>query len=380
MATGITLCMMIKNEEMFLEKNLSKLSPICDDVIILDTGSTDKSIEIASKYTKKILTNEFSGDFSAMRNSILNKVDTPWILYLDADEFFVDKDLESLPLLVKDAVSETQAYNFYRYNFFTNTAWNTSKLTIRLFRNRPEIAFRGKALESVFDSIMDINGGVDRATIPLNHFGLCKPVSSRRKKYEYYIALYKEELKKKPENYLLYGYIALMLRNMGKLNEALLTIEDVLKQHPPSYISSALLQYLYGQILRSSGESYKAIAAFERAATMTENDPIFWNAVGVVRMERNEINLAIDVFNKAIALAPYLAHLYINKGLCHFIRRKYTDAYLSFERAIVLDPSFLEHDWKNDSMMEAGEGFQYETISDYKGLSYYNNKCLKEMN
>lgn len=88
----LTIGMIVKNEEKWLDKCLSAIKPILDNVdselIITDTGSTDRTVEIAQKYTDKVLHFDWINDFSAARNFGLEKAQGEWFMMLDADDIF----------------------------------------------------------------------------------------------------------------------------------------------------------------------------------------------------------------------------------------------------------------------------------------------------
>lgn len=92
----ISLCMIVKNEEDALERCLSSVKEIADEIIIVDTGSTDRTKEIASKFTDKIYDFEWIDDFSAARNYAFNLATQEYILWLDADDIIEEKDCHLL--------------------------------------------------------------------------------------------------------------------------------------------------------------------------------------------------------------------------------------------------------------------------------------------
>ncbi len=87
---------MVKNEEKYLDKTLSSLQSLMNDIdselIILDTGSTDKTVEIAKKYTEKVYFSKWNNNFSDMRNISISYASGEWILILDADEELINYD------------------------------------------------------------------------------------------------------------------------------------------------------------------------------------------------------------------------------------------------------------------------------------------------
>src|SRR5690625_1863471 len=89
---SISLCMIVKNEEEVLEQCLKSVSAICDEIIIVDTGSIDKTEKIAGKFTDKIYNFKWIDDFAAARNYAFSLANMDYILWLDADDVFLEED------------------------------------------------------------------------------------------------------------------------------------------------------------------------------------------------------------------------------------------------------------------------------------------------
>jgi glycosyltransferase involved in cell wall biosynthesis len=87
----LSVCLIIKNEEKVLRRCLESIKGIADEIIIVDTGSTDLSKSIASEYTDMIYNYEWEDDFSKARNFAASKASGEWIMAIDADEY-VDRD------------------------------------------------------------------------------------------------------------------------------------------------------------------------------------------------------------------------------------------------------------------------------------------------
>src|SRR3990167_648830 len=104
----ISLCMIVKNEEKYLGQCLNSVKEIVNEVIITDTGSTDKTKEIAKKFKAKIFDFKWNDDFSEARNESLKHATKEWILVLDADEIINRDDLNKIKEIVKD--KETDAF------------------------------------------------------------------------------------------------------------------------------------------------------------------------------------------------------------------------------------------------------------------------------
>ena len=107
MSQTISLCMITKNEETFLEQCLTHVKDIVNEIIIVDTGSTDKTKEIAKDFCKKFAIEgkffdyKWVDDFSAARNEGLRHATKDWILVLDADEVIAKEDLGKIKNVIE---------------------------------------------------------------------------------------------------------------------------------------------------------------------------------------------------------------------------------------------------------------------------------------
>src|SRR5699024_4807164 len=119
---SISLCMIVKNEEEVLEQCLDSISHLCDEIIIVDTGSSDKTKAIAEKFTNKIYDFQWIDDFSAARNFAFSKATKDYIFWLDADDILLNEDQLKLNALKKclnttiDSVSMNYILTFDEYD------------------------------------------------------------------------------------------------------------------------------------------------------------------------------------------------------------------------------------------------------------------------
>ena len=86
----ISACYIVKNEENNLKRSIDSLINAVDEIIVVDTGSTDRTIEIAESYNAKIFNYVWNDDFSTPRNLAIDNSNGDWIIFLDADEFFIN--------------------------------------------------------------------------------------------------------------------------------------------------------------------------------------------------------------------------------------------------------------------------------------------------
>ena len=126
------LCMIVKNEEETLARCLDSVQGIFDEIIIVDTGSEDKTAAIASRYTEKVFRFQWRYDFAAARNYSFSLASADYIMWLDADDVLLEKDRAALLALKRSLDGSVNAY-YLRYDAAFDEAGNT---TMYFFRER----------------------------------------------------------------------------------------------------------------------------------------------------------------------------------------------------------------------------------------------------
>ena len=96
----LSVCMIVKNEERFLGQCLASVKDIADELIVIDTGSTDRTVEIAREHGAQVGHFEWCNDFAAARNASIAPATGDWILFLDADEELSPAEKQNLPALL----------------------------------------------------------------------------------------------------------------------------------------------------------------------------------------------------------------------------------------------------------------------------------------
>ena len=112
---SISLCMIVKDEEKVLARCLESAKDIVDEIIIVDTGSKDKTKNIASKYTDKVYDFKWVDDFSKARNYSFSKATKEYILWLDADDVILKEDKKKF-LLLKNSLDKKIDIVMMKYN------------------------------------------------------------------------------------------------------------------------------------------------------------------------------------------------------------------------------------------------------------------------
>lgn len=145
----ISLCMIVLNEEKFLARALKNVQKYVDEIVVVDGGSTDKSVEIAKKFGANVIESKWKDDFAHQRNKSLKAATKKWILVMDADEIYEVKLLKSLQNLARNNLG-LDAFAFPRKNYIDGklTSAYPDRQT-RFFLNKKSIKYTGKIHEKV---------------------------------------------------------------------------------------------------------------------------------------------------------------------------------------------------------------------------------------
>ena len=208
--------MITKNEEKFLEKALNSVKDVVDEIIIVDTGSKDKTVEIAKKFTDNVFFKVFDSNFSSLRNYSISKATKDWILILDADEKISRKDLNKIRELIQN--NENLGYAFIQRTYFNKPLtrqWNFAQNDpyeesrhypgwiyrgiTRLFQNNKGIKFVYPVHETVVESIKELNGKISNSRIPIHHYGLLRDKEAVIEKNQLYKKLLREKISSHPK-------------------------------------------------------------------------------------------------------------------------------------------------------------------------------------
>ena len=247
---ALSLCMIVKDEEDCLARCLLSAMPVVDEIVIVDTGSTDRTKEIAKAFGAKVYDFEWTDDFSEARNLSLSKAAGDWLFALDADETISPLDYDRLSKIVKNSAVHPMAYSVTTRNYVKQTyaigwtcndgqyadeeggtGWYPSE-KVRLFTNDSRIHFENPVHESVESSLKRNGIKIRRSDIPVHHHGQLDRVKYIVKGDKYY-PLGIKKLEEMGENLDSLTELAVQCGGeFGKYEEALELWKRVLKIDP----------------------------------------------------------------------------------------------------------------------------------------------------
>ncbi len=179
----LSLCMIVRDEEEMLPRCLEAVAAAVDEIVIVDTGSQDRTIEIARSFGAHVIEREWTGSFADARNVSFDEATGDWLLYLDADEVLVAQDAERLRALT--AQTWRDAFYLVETNFTGHEESGTAVThsALRIFRNRPNYRFSGRLHEQIAQNLPAyVPERIHQSTIRVEHYGYLGSVRDAKEK------------------------------------------------------------------------------------------------------------------------------------------------------------------------------------------------------
>ncbi|WP_158629896.1 glycosyltransferase family 2 protein [Cohnella sp. AR92] len=221
-ARTITLCMIVKNEELQLPRCLDSVQGIVREIVVVDTGSTDETAAIARRYGAKVIEAPWKGDFAAARNEGVREARGDWILFLDADEALdAEKGPRLLELVQHD---EYEGFFLQIHNYVGDGSQGaTINPVLRLFRRRPEHLFEGRIHEQIAAAILRRQPGAafHLTDVPIHHYGYRQEWVVAKDKIRRNAELLEEALRDEPNNAFYWYNIGVEYLRMNRAGDAL---------------------------------------------------------------------------------------------------------------------------------------------------------------
>ncbi|MDZ4722880.1 MAG: tetratricopeptide repeat protein [candidate division Zixibacteria bacterium] len=272
----ISACMIVKDEAELLADCLNSIREWVDEIIVVDTGSTDETVSISESFGAKVFHQEWEGNFSKHRNYSLEQATNEWVFIIDADERVVQDDVPKLVSLLQETQHSVISINVY--NVYGKNEETVNFLpSIRLFRRKLNLRYEG-----IVHNMLQIPKSeiVLRADITIRHLGYDLSSEKMCKKALRSRALLEQQLKENPNNAFAHFNYAQLLRGEG---------EEYLESNAPRIIESA------------------SCAVQLTAKTLTEHRHIHLMALNQLAwtyFTLKDYSKSIDYCRRALALKP----------------------------------------------------------------------------
>lgn len=304
----LSLCMIVKNESLFLRQCLESVQNVVDQIVVVDTGSEDDTVAIAQEMGAEVHHFEWTGDFSEARNQALRHAHSDWILILDADETLAPESLANLEALLSTPQPQLTAYQLKIRNLSedNNTVDVVEHYMIRLFPNHPDLRFKGAIHEQLVATKPDVEYA--RLAVPdvlIMHYGYTGQVMDARDKYARNLALIKKTIAEDPKNPFHWFNLGLTYRVHSEDQEALTAFEQAVTlsqdmEELPAYMAACHCYIL--SLLLQQGRYEDAKNHAHTAPDICRESPDYWVNYGSLWNHLQNPDKAINAFQKALEM------------------------------------------------------------------------------
>jgi tetratricopeptide (TPR) repeat protein len=167
----VSACLIVKNESRVLERCLASLSDVVDEIVVVDTGSTDATPEIAGSFGARMCHYAWTGDFAAARNVGLDAASSDWILVIDADEYLAAETRPQVRAVIDHTDADGILITVRNLLAPDDLIQSAESLIVRLFRRRDDVRFAGIIHEEVTGAITGRGGRIVGSPIVIVHDG-----------------------------------------------------------------------------------------------------------------------------------------------------------------------------------------------------------------
>ncbi len=347
----LTLCMIVKNEQADLARCVESVTPIIDDLVIVDTGSDDNTVDVAESLGARVCHHRWTNDFSAARNAALGYVAEGWALCLDADEMISPRDHPRIRALIDD--DRIDGYYLVQRHYLRGAGYVNQRPVVgeypqmergfssysqnyamRLYRKRSDYVYTGRVHENLVCKNPATRWVTAKTDVVIHHYGKSGDRRRLEEKMREYLRLGELKVEETPGDPKARFELGVQLHELGRFEECIGYFTEAFELDPAYskslfYIGSA--HYKLGRL----DEARRALEEMIRIDSAHADALV--NLAGVERQEGN-VDKAIALFDRAIEANGGMFTAWFNKGALLSGESRFDQAEPCFARAIELDP------------------------------------------
>ena len=346
---SLCLSLVVKNEAHQIDRCLSSVGDCVDEILVLDTGSTDDTIERARAYGARIEHFEWCDDFAAARNAALSMIQTDWVLVLDADEWLLPDAIGAIHEAIRDP--DHLVVNLVRREL--GAVQSPYSLVSRLFRRHPQVQFDRPYHAIIDDSVMRLLNQepqwkiVSLAVPAIDHDGYRLDRIASESKAERARRAMQVFWTRHPYDPYVCSKLGALLIDLGESEEGMALLKTGLMQAEQAKMTEVLYELHYHLAICYSQSQHQhqnldLAKAHYRAALKQPVLPILTLGslinLGNLYRQKGELLAAYDCYQRAVEIDPNFAIAHYNLGSNLRAMNRTLEAIEHYQRAIELDP------------------------------------------
>lgn len=345
----IAVAMIVRDEEKHLERCLRSVYGLVDEIVVVDTGSGDRTKELAEVFTSKVYSFVWQDDFAVARNEALKHVESDWIFILDADEVITEQDYD----FILQAVQEwtIAGYRILTRNYCDDSSidgwqpvvsdkelslsaagWYPS-LKVRLFQKG--YFFKGRVHEMVDYSLLEQDKIIASLPVVVHHYGM---LENSAQKLQRNILLAQKKINDHPEDARAYCELGIQYKELGEFSLAEEMLRHSLSLEFTSIEGRSVSIINLAVVLHKQGKFQEAIDVYRDVLEKENKHAGAFFGLGYCFFQLNKTDEARHYFQSAVQFNPFFVDAYVNLGALVEKQGNYTEAVSYLKKALQLHP------------------------------------------
>ncbi len=339
--------MIVKDEEQLLPLCLQSVQGVVDQIVVVDTGSCDRTPQIIQDYGAELYTFEWCDDFAAARNAALQYVTSDWILVLDADETLAPEIIPQLQTVIQQP--DLLVINLLRQE--VGAQQSPYSMVSRLFRNHPQLRFKRAYHELIDDSAIALQaqepywrfGALD--DIAIVHQGYSAEQIDQQQKFERAQRIMEKAIAVDPSDAYLCSKLGALYVESGQPEKGIPYLQQGLESQPTESAVIYELHYHLGRYYDAVGQASHAQQEYQQA--LATDLPIqlkigACNNLANLKQAQGDLEGAKNLYTSLVVAEPTLAIVHNNLGLTLRAMGDLEGAIVSYQQAIQHQPNYAE--------------------------------------
>jgi glycosyltransferase involved in cell wall biosynthesis len=339
----ISLCMIVKNEAENLPRCLASVESLVDEMIVLDTGSTDGTVELARSLGAQVEHFAWCDDFSQARNVALEYVTGDWVLVLDADEVLRSESIAAIKRLIDRP--EVLVINLIRQEI--GAVQSPYSLVSRLFRRHKGVYFQRPYHAMIDDSVEALLKTepswqiLQLDTCAIDHYGYTLEAIASQGKHAKARKMMEGFLAKHPDDAYVCSKLGALYIEMGEVDRGINLLNRGLQSKNIDPNTTYELHYHLAETYQKQQQLQRAFDCYQTAIAQ----PILpqlklgaLNNLATLLQDNDQLVEAEALYQEVLAIDPNLAIAHYNLGILYRLQNNFVSAIEHYEIAIGLTP------------------------------------------
>ncbi len=353
-APTLSLCIITKDEEKNIARCINSVKGVVDEIVVVDTGSKDRTVEIAESLGARVIHTKWEDDFSKARNTAIDNAKCDWILFLDADEVVKKEDVGKIRPLLEDDTVEAYMFKFINYGGASISSGRTDiHYNFKLFRNNGKLRY----IYPIHENLRNVADKRDliykESGITILHYGYLNETRIEKNKTQRYINMLSKYLLTHPKDMFQHLNLGVAYFNANEYNKALKHLQ-IAEKGIKANSSLKIRVFRYLILTYTALKNYDmALKLANSAKAMYDKIPDFHYLEGNIYLRQKRYQKAIETFNKCFSIGEYegIADVIGGAGsyrsryliaFCNEKQGKLRDAVNDYIKLLIARPGFKE--------------------------------------